>query len=313
MQKAPILLATRLSPMIEAQWQENLQAIMPEENILSLNQIHDRRGIEIALVANPPSGILGDFPDLKWIQSLWAGVENLLTDKTLPKIPICRLIDPDLAQAMAETVTAAVMAFHRDFDLYQSQQQQKLWRQHPPVSTRERSVTILGLGEMGRVSAAMLASLGFSVHGWSRSPKNLQDITCYHGEEGLRRSVDQANILVNLLPLTEQTRAILNRDIFQLLAPDACLINFGRGGHLVEAELLDYLEQDKIRHAFLDVFVQEPLPTEHPFWSHPKITVFPHIAATTNPVSASKVIAQNIRHYRQTGVIPVSCNRVLGY
>ncbi|WP_279012207.1 NAD(P)-dependent oxidoreductase, partial [Zymomonas mobilis] len=124
---------------------------------------------------------------------------------------------------------------------------------------------------------------------------------------------DRANILVNLLPLTEQTRAILNRDIFQLLAPDACLINFGRGAHLVEADLLDYLEQDKIRHAFLDVFAQEPLPTEHPFWSHPKITVFPHIAATTNPVSASKVIAQNIRHYRQTGVIPVSCNRVLGY
>ncbi|MCA1956523.1 glyoxylate/hydroxypyruvate reductase A [Zymomonas sp.] len=313
MQKAPILLATRLSPKVEAQWQKNLQAMMPEENILTLNQIQVRRGIEMALVANPPSGVLGDFPDLKWIQSLWAGVENLLTDKTLPEIPICRLIDPDLAQAMAETVTAAVMAFHRDFDLYKSQQQQKSWLQHPPVFARNRHVTILGLGEMGRASAAMLAALGFSIHGWSRSPQNLQDVTCYHGEDGLRQSVDQANILVNLLPLTEQTYAILNRDIFQHLAPDACLINFGRGAHLVEDDLLDYLEQGKIRHAFLDVFAKEPLPIEHLFWSHPKITVFPHIAAMTNPVSASKVIAQNIYRYRQTGVIPVSCNRVLGY
>lgn len=313
MQKAPILLASNLPPLIEKQWQKILQSAMPEESLITLGELSDQTKVEIALVANPPSTIWDKLPHLKWIQSLWAGVENLLVDKSIPDVPVCRLIDPDLAQAMAETVMAAVMGLHRHFDIYKRQQSERDWIPHPPVFARDRRVTILGLGEMGRISAARLASLGFSVRGWSRSKKTLANVTAYQGEGGLTQSVNQADILVNLLPLTKQTRGILNQTIFQYLAEDACLINFGRGAHLNEEDLLASLGQGKIRHAVLDVFKSEPLPKGHIFWSHPQVTLLPHIAATTNPISASKVIAQNIRHYRQTGMIPASCDRSLGY
>lgn len=309
----PLLLATSLAPPLEKIWLQHLQAAMPEEKIITLDQAQDASAIEIALVANPPAGILEHFPNLKWIQSLWAGVENLLADKTLPDIPICRLIDPDLSQAMAETVVASVMGLHRYFDIFKAQQQKKLWAQRPSRSTRDCRVTVLGLGEMGRVSAVSLASLGFSVRGWSRSKKKLKDIETYQGIDGLKQAVDQTDILVNLLPLTDQTKGILNRNFFQYLAPEACLVNFGRGAHLIEADLLEYLDKGSIRHAVLDVFSVEPLQKDHVFWEHPRVSVLPHIAATTNPVSASAVIAKNIRLYRKTCIIPVGCNRSLGY
>ncbi|MFT8736390.1 MAG: glyoxylate/hydroxypyruvate reductase A [Zymomonas mobilis] len=313
MNDSPILLATSLAAPLEKIWLQHLQAAMPEEKIITLDQVQDASAIEIALIANPPAGALGHFSNLKWIQSLWAGVENLLADKTLPDIPICRLIDPDLSQAMAETVVAAVMGVHRYFDIFKAQQQKKIWAQLPSRSTRDCQVTVLGLGEMGRVSAASLVSLGFVVKGWSRSKKTLKNIETYQGADGLREAVDRADILVNLLPLTDQTKGILSRNLYQYLAPDACLVNLGRGAHLIEADLLEYLDKSRMRHAVLDVFSIEPLPEDHVFWEHPRVTVLPHIAATTNPVSASSVIAKNIRLYRQNGMIPVGCNRSLGY
>lgn len=310
---APLLLATSLPADEEAAWQKALARAMPGEAVVTASAVADRAAVEIAVVANPAPGALRDLPALRWVHSLWAGVDGLLRDQTLPDVPVVRLVDPTLARAMAETVAAAVLHLHRDLHIYAAQQRRREWRQHPARPAVDRRVGVLGLGEMGRAAAGLLVALGFPVRGWSRTAREVAGVTTFAGADGLATTLDGAEILVNALPLTDATRGILNRRTFGQLAPGACLVNVGRGAHLVGADLLDALGTGRIGHAVLDVFDQEPLPGEHPFWSHPGVTILPHVAAPTSMISAAAIVARAVAAYRSSGRVPAGVDRRQGY
>ncbi|MGU3358808.1 2-hydroxyacid dehydrogenase [Methylobacterium sp. M6A4_1b] len=310
---APLLLVTSLPAEEEAGWRDALGAAMPEERLLTMSDSAEALMAEVAIVANPPLGALAGLPKLRWIQSLWAGVDRLVLDDTLPDVPVRRLVDPTLARAMAEAVAAAVLSLHRDFPRYAAQQRTGTWRQHPVRPASARRVTILGLGEMGRAAADLLRTIGFPVRGWSRSGAPHGTIPVAGGPEGLAQSLAVADILVNLLPLTPDTRGILAADVFRQLPPGAALVNFGRGAHLVEDDLLAALDTGALRHAILDVFPVEPLPPEHRLWTHPGITILPHVAAPTDMTSAAAIVADAVADFRRTGRVPAGLDRMRGY
>jgi glyoxylate/hydroxypyruvate reductase len=298
---APLLLVTSLEPDDEVAWRDALAQAMPDETLA------------LPAVANPPPGALADLPNLAWVHSLWAGVDRLLLDATLPDVPVVRLVDPALSRAMAEAVATAVLHLHRDLPLYANQQRQGLWRRHDVRPTDRRTVTLLGLGEMGRASAALLRAIGFTVQGWSRSGAALDGVWAFAGADGLARALAETDILVNLLPLTADTRGILDRNLFACLPRGAGLVNFGRGAHVVEDGLIAALDAGAIGHAILDVFEVEPLPPGHRLWSHPGITILPHVAAPTSRSSAAAIVAAAVRAYRETGRIPTGVDRMQGY
>lgn len=246
----------------------------------------DPQAAEIAVVANPEPGALARLPNLRFIQSAWAGVDGLLADTALPQVPLARLIDPALAADMAQAVAGHVIALHRNTLAYRDQQARREWRQLPQLPMGERRIGLLGRGEMGRACAKALTALGFPVVAWSRSSGDLD------------RLLADGAIVVNLLPLTPETRGILNAALFARMRPGAAIINVGRGGHLREADLIPALDSGQLGHAVLDVFEIEPLPADHPFWSHPKITVTPHVAAVTDPANSARLIAANIARFR---------------
>ena len=225
-----------------------------------------------------------------------AGVDDLFADPQLPQgVPIVRLVDPAMTAAMSEYVQLQVLRLHRrDLD-YREQQQAQIWREHSQPNAEERRVGILGLGALGGEAALRLKVLGFDVAGWSRSERKLRGIPCFHGPEGLAALAARSEILVCLLPLTEATRSILNARLFAALPKGAALVNCARGAHLVEADLLAALDQGQLSAAVLDVFREEPLPPQHPFWRHPRIVVTPHVAAATNPHTAAPIVAEALR------------------
>lgn len=310
---APLFLVTSLPAAEETAWREALAAAMPGERIVARAEADTADNAEIAIVANPPAGSLAGLPNLRWIQSLWAGVDRLLLDPTLPDVPVRRLVDPTLARAMAEAVAAAVLGLHRDFPLYAAQQRTGTWHQHPVRPAGERRVAILGLGEMGRAAADLLRAIGFPVRGWSRSGAASGAFPVASGPEGFAQSLAAADILVNLLPLTPATRGILDAEAFRLLPPGAALVNFGRGAHVVEDDLLDALATGALGHAILDVFPEEPLPPEHRLWAHPRITILPHVAAPTDLTSAAAIVAEAVAEFRRTGRVPAGIDRGRGY
>jgi glyoxylate/hydroxypyruvate reductase A len=241
-------------------------------------------------------------PNLKLILSLGAGIDHILTDPLPPqRVPIVRLVDPYLTAAMSEYVVLQVLRLHRrDLD-YQEQQRAQTWRELPQQNAGERSVGILGFGEIGRDAARKLHGLGFPVSGWTRGPRRIDGFATYAGAEGLPRLLADAAILVCVLPLTGETDGILNAANFALMPRGAGLVNAGRGGHLVEADLIPALDSGQLSAAALDVFRDEPLPPEHPFWRHPRILVTPHIAGTTNPETAAPIVLDNIRRFEAGG------------
>ena len=313
MPASPLLLLTSSPGAEQAAWRDALAAAMPDEIVVTVEDGFDRDAVEVAILADPHPGALDRLPNLKWAQSLWAGVDRLAADPTLPEVPVARLVDPTLARAMAETVSAVVLGLHRDLDVYAAQQRNGLWLQHPTRLARDRRVAVLGLGEMGRATAELLARVGFDVRGWSRSGGSLGGVRVHAGETGFEAALQGAEILVNLLPLTAETRGILHAAAFSRLAPGACLLNFGRGAHLVEPDLLSALASGRLRRAVLDVFDGEPLPAAHPFWRHPGVTVLPHVGARTDRTTAAAVVAATVAHYRRTGCAPAGFDRNRSY
>jgi glyoxylate/hydroxypyruvate reductase len=310
-----ILLIGDLSPSASAQWREALTPHLPQgESIILAADCTDKGAIEVALAANPPWGMLATYPNLRFVQSLWAGVDRLLADPALPThITIARLVDPEMAQTMLEGTVAAVLYLHRQFPAYLSQQAAHAWRQLPQPNAAHRKVGLLGLGQMGRPVARALASLGFEVHAWGQRPRSEPDCHYSWGEAGLESVLTRAGILINLLPLTSATHGILNARLFERLPPGAALINFGRGGHLQDDDLLAALGNGQLSHAVLDVFHQEPLPPDHPFWSHPQVTVLPHIAATTDPKTAAPIAMRNVEAFREGRELTGVVSRSRGY
>ena len=233
------------------------------------------------------------YSKLKAVLNLWAGVENVVGNETL-SVPLARMVDPGLTEGMVEWVTGHVLRHHLGIDANLAAQNGE-WVKHIPPLARERRVGILGLGELGRACGEALAFLNFDVSGWSRSPKSIPGIACHHGDEGLARVLGTSEILVLLLPLTADTENTLDAPAIGLLPEGAVVLNPGRGALIDDAALLASLDSGHLSHATLDVFRTEPLPPEHPFWAHPKVTVTPHIASDTRPASASRVIAENVR------------------
>jgi glyoxylate/hydroxypyruvate reductase A len=253
--------------------------------------------IDVALVATHPKGAFAGLPRLKLIQSLWMGVENIIGDSDLPKgVPVARLIDPGMVAAMGETVIACVLDWHRHFWCYRKFQQDRVWKRRRQYLASDRTIGLLGLGELGTSAAAKLQALGFNVAGWSRRPKSLEGIFCSTDlEEVVRRS----NALVCLLPLTGKTKGILNSRILSLMPKDGCVINVARGAHVVVPDLLAALDAGHLARAYLDVFETEPLPADSPLWSHPGVSVTPHIAALTEPRTSVGKIAENLERLRR--------------
>jgi glyoxylate/hydroxypyruvate reductase len=296
-------------------WLLALRTVLPDHTIIPFAELSESQYglVEVAIVANPDPLELAQLPHLKWVQSLWAGVERLLSDMAEAEFEIVRMTDPQLALSMAEAVLAWTLYLHRDMTRYAEQQQKRLWLQHSLPLASQRRVSLLGLGNLGKKAAHALLSQGFPVSGWSRNPCSMDGIKTFSGPEGLKDILSVTDILVVLLPLTEQTRGLLNAQTLAHLPNDASLINFARGPIVEEAALLDLLDRNHLKHAVLDVFATEPLPTENPLWSHPKITVLPHISAPTNITTASKIAAGNIVKFQKTGQLPETVDRRRGY
>jgi glyoxylate/hydroxypyruvate reductase A len=304
-----VLLAGDIEPEEWARWRDALAAALPEAEWLDRAAALRAAGeVRAAVVANPPPGSLQGLPRLALIQSLWAGVDRLLADPTLPAgVPIARMVDPAMSAAMAETALWAVLALHRGFFAYQQRQRAGVWRVHTQRLAAEVSVLVLGQGEMGRAATARIASLGYAVRGWRRGA----DWT--GTRESLAPLLASSEIVINLLPLTPATRGLLDAGSFAALPRNASIVNLARGAHVVDADLLAALDRGHLRHAVLDVFHQEPLPREHPFWAHPKVTVLPHAAALTDPRSAAAAAACNLRALRSGAPLVHLVDRTRGY
>ena len=282
----------------EARWKPQLARLMPELEIRVWPEIGDARDIDYALVWRPEPRLLASLPNLKLILSLGAGVDHILCDPQLPPhIPIIRLVDPYMTDTMSEHVALQVLRLHRrDLD-YHAQQQAGIWRELEHKNVAERSVGILGFGQMGQDAGRKLKALGFDVAFWSRTEKAVDGFAGCVGAAGLPALLARSEILVCLLPLTAETEGILSARNFALLPKGAGLINAGRGVHLVEDDLIPALSSGQLSAAALDVFRDEPLPPAHPFWRHPRILVTPHVAALTNPPTAAPIILDNIRRF----------------
>jgi glyoxylate/hydroxypyruvate reductase A len=295
-------------------WSHALVRLMPELNIRIWPTVGGEEDIDVALVWKPPQGLLKRFTRLKLIISLGMGIDHLLRDQTLPpQVPITRLVDSSIVTQIGAYVCWAVLQQHRSFSVYQQLQQQRRWQALPLADTIACPIGILGLGVLGRHTAKILLTLGFPVLGWSRTAKALDGIQCFHGFRGLPEMLAQSSMLVCLLPLTPATKGIINAATLATLPKGAYIINCGRGAHLVEEDLLKALDQGHIAGATLDVFHQEPMPPEHPFWRQPKVRVTPHIAGITNPRTAAVQVVENIRRVRANQPLINSVDRNVGY
>jgi len=274
-------------------WLPLLSAALPQDRITtSLDE-----KIDVALVATPPKGVLKKLGAVKLIQSLWMGVEGLVGDPDYPKgVPLARLVDPGMVAAMSETVLAHVLDWHRRHNQYRAQQRDRVWQRHGQYMAADRTVGLLGLGELGTDAARKLLALGFKVAGWSRRPKEIPGVRCY---TDLSAMLPECNAVVCLLPLTSQTREILNKENLGKLKRNGCVISVARGGHVVKKDLIAALDSGQLSHAYLDVFETEPLPKDDALWAHPKVSITPHTAALTEPRTAVPKIVENVERARR--------------
>ena len=281
-------------------WVKALRQLRPGLEVIVWPTEDRLDGIAYALVWKPPPGLLARLPDLQVIFSLGAGVDALVADSTLPNVPLVRMVEEGLTEGMTEYVVLNVLRHHRQLDQYQAQQRRKVWHEVLPQKlAHERRVGVMGLGVLVADAARTLGALRFDVAGWSRSPKEIPGVACYAGFDSLAEFLAQTEILVCLLPLTPDTRGILNAENFSRLPRGAVVINAARGGHLVESDLLAALDKGEIAAATLDVFETEPLPADHPFWMHPSVTVTPHVAAATHARSAAASVATQIDRFER--------------
>ena len=317
---APVPFISRYSDAYAEWWLEYLRAELPEEDIVLPAALtpEQRAATEFALVAGPEAHHLDGFDDLKWVQSTWAGVESLV--EVLPRhVHITRLVDPELTHRMAEAVLAWTLYLHRRMPEFRRQQERRTWIKLRYRPASEVTVGILGLGELGRAAAERLLANGFRVCGWSHSPKDIPGVESHVGEGGLSAVLAKADILVCLLPLTDETRGLLDGAAFAKTCaarehyPAPGFINFARGPIVVEEDLVEALDRGRVSHAVLDVFDEEPLPEGSVLWGHPDITVLPHISALTEPSTAAVVVGENVRRWRETGELPAGVDRERGY
>ncbi|MGH7091031.1 MAG: NAD(P)-dependent oxidoreductase [Stellaceae bacterium] len=296
-----------------AEWRRLFAAEMPGLEVRLFPEVGDVRDIEAAAVMRIPPGFLATLPRLKLIVSLLAGQESLLADQTLPDVPIVRAGNPAGDPMMSETALLHVLRHHRFLPDYALQQQRRQWQRQPLLKTAERKVGVMGLGQIGLPVAQYLAQHGFAVAGWSRTEKRAPGLALFAGPEQFPAFLARSEILVDLLPATAETNNLIDRKVFRQLPKGAHFINLARGAHVVDRDLLDALDADQLAAATLDVFREEPLPKESPFWAHPKITVIPHASRRHDPADIVPRIAENLRRLARGAPLLQPVDRRAGY
>jgi glyoxylate/hydroxypyruvate reductase A len=281
------------------EWAEIFAREAPEIEFRLWPDIGDPKSVEYLVLWQPPPNLLETVPNLKVLFSVAAGIDHLDLASVPPGLPLVRMVEPGITRTMVDYVSFAALALHRNLIDYVDQQRRKVWHEMRVRPTEERRVGVMGLGVLGTAVLERLGALDFRRSGWSRTPKRLDGVDCYAGEEQLRPFLTELDILVCLLPLTAETRGILNGRTFAALPRGASLINCGRGGHLVDADLLRALDEGQLAGAVIDVLEQEPPPRDHPFWAHPRILLTPHVASMTQPRTAAPLVIDNIRRHRR--------------
>jgi glyoxylate/hydroxypyruvate reductase A len=273
----------------------------------------DAEAVRYLAVWEVPRDLATLFPNLEVVFSVGAGIDQFDLTAIPAHLPVVRMIEPGIVTGMVEYVTLATLALHRDWLTYAAQQREGRWHALRTRVASERRVGVLGLGVLGEAVLTRLASFGFQCAGWSRSSRALDGIECFAGAETLPAFLARTDILVCLLPLTDATRHILNRDLFAQLPRGAALINTGRGGHLQQDHLLEALESGQLSAAVLDVADPEPLAADHPLWHHPRVMLTPHVASMTQPDSAVEVVLDNLRRHREGEPLIGLVDRARGY
>ncbi len=282
----------------EGPWAKAWRAQAPDRRVQVYPDIEDPEAVRYALVWEPPEGLLASLPNLEVIFSIGAGVDHIVKDPMRPKhLPVVRMVEDGLTQGMSEFVALSVLWHHRDMVAFAQQQRDALWAEIEPILAKDRTIGFLGMGALASDAAAKLKPFGFRILGWSRNPKQVAGVEMHDGADGLAAVMQACEILVCLLPLTAETEGLLNAETLGQLPKGAALINVARGGLAVEPDLLAALDSGQLSGATLDVFRQEPLPKDSPFWHHPKVVVTPHIAAKTMAETAVASVLANIARF----------------
>lgn len=294
-------------------WRRILAERAPDLPVRLWPEIGDPAEARYLVAWEPPDRPAELFPNLAMAFSVGAGIDHFDVSALPPHVPLVRMVEPGLVDVMVEYVTLAVLALHRDLVAYIDQQRRGIWKVVESPRTGDRRVGVLGLGQLGRPAALRLRDLGFRVSGWSRSGASLDGVACFAGAEALPGFLGAVDILVCLLPLTASTRGILDRTLFGQLPAGAALVNAGRGGHLVAADLIEALESGRLSAAILDVAEPEPPPPDHPFWRHPGILLTPHVASATRVEDAVAFVLDAIRRHREGRPLVGLVDRARGY
>lgn len=277
-------------------WKKALQKKLPNTTIEIYPDVKNKKDVDFAICWKPKKKVLEQFPNIKVIQSVGASIEHITNTQIIRKNTlITRIVDEQLSNDMWEFLLAIVLSELKNTKTYLAQQATNTWKQHNYKTIDNTTISILGLGKIGGFVAEKFAQIGFNVKGWSNSKKQISNVKSYQGENEFDTFLEDSDFLINLLPLTDKTKGILNKNTFEKLLNDAFIINVGRGEHLVETDLINALDTSILSGAFLDVFTEEPLPKEHPFWKHPKIKITPHVASLTNVETASEQILENYK------------------
>jgi len=300
-------------PEWRARWSACLHAHLPDLDIRTPENPGNPADITCLLGSIPPEGFAALYPNLRVIFSEGAGVDIILGLRLPPQVMVVRIVDDTLSAMMTEYIVWSVLTLHRNIPAYRASQTAHQWQRIPATLAANRRVGILGLGALGTDAAHALRRFDFTVAGWSRSPRDVDGVACYHGADMLDSFLARTDILVCLLPLTPETRGIIDAELLARLPRGAAFINAARGGHVVQEDLIAALDEGQIAHAILDVTTPEPLPPENPIWAHPGITLTPHVASIATPESASASIAENIRRLEAGSPLLHLADRSRGY
>jgi glyoxylate/hydroxypyruvate reductase A len=300
-------------PVRGAEWARQFALHVPEVPFRMWPDVGDPSAVRYLAAWEPPPGFVAMFPNLEVLFSIGAGVDQLDLAQVPESIPVVRMIEPGLVAGMVEYATLAVLALHREWPAYIAQQRRAEWKPRPVRPASGRRVGVMGLGVMGEAIAAKLRGFGFPCAGWSRSARQLEGIECYAGAAALPAFLARTDVLVCVLPLTEETRGILDRRLFAQLPRGAALVGLGRGGQLVTADLLAALDAGRLSAAILDVTDPEPLPPQHPLWTHPRVLITPHVGAASQPGTAAAAVIENIRRHARGEALVGLVDRRRGY
>ncbi|MFV3131012.1 2-hydroxyacid dehydrogenase [Niveispirillum sp. KHB5.9] len=294
-------------------WRAAFARQVPEVEFRTWPEVGDAADIRYLAAWTVTRELMESLPNLEVLFSVGAGVDQLDLTQVPPHVRVVRMLDPGLTESMVEFVCLSVLSLHRDLPHYRQAQGEQRWAPLVPAAATRRRVGVMGLGNLGRASLAALRPLGFQLSGWSRSGAAVEGVRTYAGADAMPAFLGACDILVCLLPLTGETRGILCRKSFALLPRGAAIINVGRGGHLVEDDLIPALEAGQLSAAIIDVLNVEPAPADHPFWRHPRIWLTPHVASRTRDDSSADVLIANIVRHKAGLAMAGEVDRDRGY